>query len=484
MALLLVERSFMDLREVISALREAWWLPIIGLILGGGAALGASLLQTPLYASTTQFFVSTSDTTSASDYLQGSQFSQQRVTSYSRLVTGEELAGRVIERLALDVTPEELSSRITATAVTDTVLIDVTVTDPSPEQAQRVAAAVGDEFAAFVSELETPARGATSPVRVTVTDRPEVPEAPSSPEVLRNLLLGLLTGLLIGAVVAIVRSRLDRSVKDADQTAVLVGAPVIGTVMRDDALRGQHTFDRRHGNRTAEDYRQLRNNLRFLKVDQPPKVIMVSSALPSEGKTTLVINLGLALADAGQRVTIVEADLRRPKVTRYLGLLGGVGLINVLDGSADLEDVTQTHADGLSVIASGPRPPNPGELLASGQLATLLNRLRENNDLVLVDAAPLLPVADATGLAAAVDGVLLSVRYGSTKREELQQAALTLRRVGASVLGVVLNMVPPGAEEAAAYGYQHRYEETGPHVEPRPTLRSRRGRHEDVTSDS
>jgi receptor protein-tyrosine kinase len=415
-----------------------------------------------LYTSATQLFVSTRDTGSTSDVFQGGQFSQQRVTSYAELLTGDELATRVVDRLDLDMTPRELASKITATAVADTVLINVEVTDPSAEQAQRTAEAVGREFITFVGELETPEDG-PSPVRLRVTDPPEVPESPSSPQILRNVVLGSLAGLLVGAGLAILRARLDQSVKDPDEAGRLAGAPVIGTVLRDEALDKQHTIDRVPSTRTAEDYRQLRNNLQFLNVDEPPKVIMVTSALPSEGKTTAVVNLGLTLADAGQRVIIVEADLRKPKVARYLRMVGGVGLTNILAGSADLDDVVQRHATGdLSVIASGPTPPNPGELLSSSHMAALLEKLRGANDFVLIDAPPLLPVADSSGLAPFVDGVLISVRYGSTRKEQLQQAAATLERVGATTLGVILNIVPPKAELATAYGYGYSYQAGGP----------------------
>ena len=131
----------------------------------------------------------------------------------------------------------------------------------------------------------------------------------------------------------------------------------MGVVLRHPGLESDHVVDRARMARTAEDYRHLRANLQFLDVDEPPKVIMVSSALPSEGKTTVVINLALALAEAGRKVTVVEADLRRPKITRYLGMVGGVGLTNVLAGTADITDVTQYYGeDGLAVIAAGPRP--------------------------------------------------------------------------------------------------------------------------------
>ena len=446
----------MDFREVLTALRLRWWLPVGGLILGALAGLGMSLLATPMYTSRTQLFVSTTQTGSATDVYQGSQFSQQRVSSYAQLIAGEELAGRVIDSLGLRTSPEDLQERIRATVVPNSVLLDVSVSDPSPERARDVAGAVGTEFTRMISELERPDGASASPVKVSVVNRASLPDRPSEPRTLRNVALGGLAGLLLGAGLAVARARLDRSVRDADQAAELAKAPVIGTVLQDDALAKAHVIERNLTNRTSEDYRRLRTNLQFLSVDEPPKVIMISSALPAEGKTTLAINLGISLAEAGRRVTVVEADLRRPRVTRYLGMVAGVGLTNVLAGSADLDDVLQTF-DHVTVMGAGPAPPNPGELLASGQMSAVLDKLRGANDFVIIDAPPLLPVADSTGLAPLVDGVLLSVRYGSTRTDQLEQAVATLERVHARTLGVVLNIVPRMAEIAAAYGYGYGY---------------------------
>jgi receptor protein-tyrosine kinase len=418
-----------------------------------------NLLQTPQYVSSAELFVSTTDAGSTTDVFQGGQFSQQRVASYARLLTGDDLAERVIDRLDLRTTPAGLSSRVTATPVTDTVLIDVTVRDSSPQRAEQVTDTLVREFIEFVGEVEAPGPGGVSPVRVTLTERPELPQEPASPQTGRNCVLGALIGFLLGGALAVLRARMDRSVKDADEAAELGAAPVIGTVLRDQALEKRHTIDRIGQSRTAEDYRQLRNNLQFVRVDDPPRVIMISSALPSEGKTTLVINLALALADAGQRVIIIEADLRRPKVASYLGLIGGTGLTNVLAGTAELDDVLQRYgADGITVMAGGPMPPNPGELLASSHMQALVAKLRGQYDFVLIDVPPLLPVADASGLAAQTDGVLLSVRYGSTRKDQLRQAAATVERVGGITLGLVLNIVPPRADIAMAYGYGYGYD--------------------------
>jgi receptor protein-tyrosine kinase len=448
----------MEFRDALAALRIGWWLPVMGLVIGGLAAMGVSLLMTPLYTAQTQLFVSTDDASSTSAVFQGGQFSEARISSYAELLGGQELAARVVDELDLDMTPRELMAGIEVTTVPQTVLLNVTVSHPGPEQAQQIAAQIGETFPRMVTELETTSSGA-SPVRVAVVQGPQLPTVPSSPQTVLNVLLGAMAGLLLGGVAALTRAHLDRTVKKAEEAALATGAPVMGVVLRHSALEAGQPVDRARMARVAEDYRHVRANLQFVDVDEPPKVIMVSSALPGEGKTTVVINLALALAEAGRKVTVVEADLRRPKVTRYLGMIGGVGLTNILAGTADVTDVLQYYGnDGLAVVAAGPTPPNPSELLASASMAELLEKLRASNDYVLVDAPPMLPVADSTGLAAVVDGVLLSVRYGATRRDQLEQAAATVHRVGARVLGVILNIVPPKAEVAAALGHGYGYD--------------------------
>ena len=411
----------------------------------------------PSYTTNMQFFVSTSNSDSTSDTFQGSQFAQERVASYAGALTGKELAARVVQRLKLDMAPEELAGKITASSVTGTVLLDVTVTDTSASRAEAIADALTIEFPEFVADLENPRGTADSPVSITLTDRPGAAFAPSPTPPVRNAIFGGVLGLLAGAALSVVRVLLDRSVKEQDDAEELAGAPVMGVVFRDAALAKRHTIDRVEA-RTAEDYRQLRTNLQFLDVDNPPKVIMVTSSVPAEGKTTTVVNLAIALADAGRRVTVVEADLRRPRVTEYFELVDGVGLTNVLAGTAALEDVLQEFGDkGLRVLAAGPTPPNPSELLGSSQMAGLLDKLRADNDYVLVDAAPLLPVADARGLAAHTDGVLLAVRHSSTRMEQLAATAAAVERVGARTLGVVLTMVPHTGELASAHAHGYAY---------------------------
>ncbi|TYP87187.1 polysaccharide biosynthesis tyrosine autokinase [Blastococcus xanthinilyticus] len=467
----------MDFRDTMAAFRAGWFLPVIGLLLGGAVGAATALAMTPTYTSSTQLFVTSTDATSTTAAFQGSQFSQNRVASYVQLITSERLAVQVIDAGGFDLDADEVQQRIDASVVPDTTVLDIVVTDTSPERAQQLAEAVAAEFADLVDEVEatttTPVEPdvepvTTVPVKVTVLDSPEIPEDPAAPNLYVNIAVGVLIGLVIGLLLAYARVRMDRSVRDASVAAAAAGAPVIGTITRDRSLEDEHVLGRRSRSRNAESFRQLRTNLQFLDVDTPPRVIMVSSAVAAEGKSTLAANLAVALAEAGHRVTLVEADLRHPRVATYLGLVDGTGVTSVLSGAADLDDVLQSYRDGtLSVLPAGKVPPNPSELLASARLRTLVDRLRAANDFVIVDTPPLLLVADGAAVAPAMDGVLLSVRTGRTRRDELEQAVALLRRVGARTLGVVLNLAPGSALPGRGYGYQGD-EPTGPGADAEP----------------
>ena len=218
----------------------------------------------------------------------------------------------------------------------------------------------------------------------------------------------------------------------------------------------------------AEQFRELRTNLRFLDVDNHPTVIAVTSGMPGEGKSTVATNLALALADDGESVCLVDADLRRPQVASYLGenLQTAVGLSTVLAGEAEVDDVAQkVRAEGLSVITSGPQPPNPAELLGSQRFSALLAALSERYDYVIIDASPVLPVTDATLVAAAADGVLLAVRHANTTSDQLAQTSTNLHQVGAHVLGTVVTMSPLKVSGYGRKGYGYGYEGTARAVE-------------------
>jgi capsular exopolysaccharide synthesis family protein len=377
--------------------------------------------------------------------------SQQRVSSYAELLSGKELANRVIAREGLRLTPAEVMGDIQATVVPGTVIIDVTVTSDSADQTYAIAQGLGASFSDEVAALENAPGTAVTPVRVTVVAAPERPTVPSSPSLTTDLTIGLLVGLVLGLVVAVVRDRRDNSLRDEDRAAQAAGAPVLAYVPQDKEATRAPSGQLVAGP-LAEAFQVLRTGLQFVAVDVKPRVLMVTSATQGEGKTSTALHLAGALARTGQRVLLVEVDLRRPGLSERLDLVEGVGLTNVLAGTAQLDDVLQSLGGDrqFDVLGAGPRPPSPSDLLASQAMTSLLAVLRDRWDVVILDAPPLLPVADAAALSALADGVLLCIRWGATNESDVERAHALLERSGARTLGAVFTFVP---SSASGYGY-------------------------------
>lgn len=424
------------------------------------AVLGAitiSLLTTPLYQASTRLFVSTAAGSSLADMYQGNRFSQERVISYAELLMGATLAQRTVDKLGLDMSAEELRSNVKASAKLDTVLIDVHVLDASPVRARDIANTLSAEFVVMVRELETPEGGTTPDARVVVEQRASIPGEPVVPKTARNLAVGVALGLLLGIGIAVVRDMLDNTVKDRRVLEEITGVGTIGIIpFGKDLRKAPMSFDGSNS-AIAEAFRKLRTNLQFLAVDSPPRSLVFTSAMPSEGKSTTAINLALALAlaEAECNVVLVDGDMRRPMLHKYLDLVGSVGFSTVLSGQATLSDVLQkTRYPGLTVVTSGAMPPNPSELLGSQSAKRFLSELQAQFDYVIVDSTPLLAVTDAAILGAGADGVLMVARFGQTKREQLAHAVSNLEDVGASVLGSVFTMVPTrGNSDYSSYSY-------------------------------
>jgi len=346
--------------------------------------------------------------------------------------------------LALPLTPEQLAAKISATAPLDTVLINVTVTDGSPQRAQAMANAVAAQFTQFVSSIEQTDPTAAPPVKVSVVKPAGLPISPVSPQVSLNLALGLLVGLAVGVGAVVLREKLDTSIKSADDLSEHFDLKTLGVIGFDpNTPRRPLLIHDEPQSPRAETFRQLRTNLQFIDIDSAPRSIVITSSVPGEGKTTTTVTLAISLAQTGQRVIVVEGDLRHPQLASYLGLEGAVGLTSVLIGQASLDDALQPWGEaGLQVLAGGPTPPNPSELLGSHGMHELLRTLEARADLVLLDSPPLLPVTDAAVLSTAASGAVLVIRVERTRREQVNQALNSLQAVGAPVLGAVLNMAP------------------------------------------
>jgi capsular exopolysaccharide synthesis family protein len=454
-----IGRLPVDPRDYLKVLRRRWILIALSGLLAVGAAAVVTMQMTPQYASTVRLFVSVPESDAAAAY-QGGLFSEQRAASYADLVTGPELADRVVERLNLDQDAAALSDQITATVVPKTVILNVTVTDPDRGRAGILAGAVGREFVAFVDELEaSPGDKDTGPaIKASLLGLPRTAEEPVSPQPLRNVGLAALLGLLLGVGIAALRENLDTSLRSADEVAGLTGAPVLGSIPFDPEAKEKKliTSLEPHAAR-VEAFKVLRTNLQFVGIDQPNKIFVVTSSVPGDGKTTNACNLAATLAQGGQRVVLVEGDLRRPRVGEYTGLESALGLTTVLIGRSRLDTALQRWGpDGVSVLTSGALPPDPAELLESRALGDLLTTLRSQFDTVVIDAPPLLPVTDAGILATQADGTLLVVRYGKTTRDQIRGSAARLASVNGRLIGTLLNRSPQKGD-GGTYGYGYGY---------------------------
>lgn len=451
----------MNLLEYAKLLRSRWMTVCVTTLIAVLAAIAITVTTTPLYQSTTRLFVSTPPGESLAETYQGNRFSQERVISYSELLTGQTLAQRTIDELNLDMTAEQLQQQVEAVAKLDTVLIKLYVTDPSPTVARDIANTLTDEFVAMVAEVEAPDVDGLVDTRIFVEQRAVAAESPLVPNAFRNIAVGLILGLLAGIALAITREMLDNTVKDAGTVEDITGVGVAGDIPYDKDLRRHAVSFSGSNTATAEAFRKLQTNLQFLNVDNPPRVIVLTSSMSGEGKSTTAINVALALAETDHNVVLVDGDLRCPKLHSYLGMVGTVGLSNVLSGATSLRDALQpSRYPGLTLLASGPIPPTPNAVLGSQSARKTLARLRADFDYVIIDSAPLLAVTDASVLAAGADGVLLVTRYGRIKREQLAHSVASLQRVGAQLLGIAFTMVPARAGYDA-YPYQQYGNQTG-----------------------
>ncbi|MBF4570162.1 polysaccharide biosynthesis tyrosine autokinase [Plantibacter sp. VKM Ac-2880] len=448
----------MELSDYLRVLRKYWALIVALALVGVAAAAAYSLAKTPEYSSSAKVFVSTQSSDNVSDLAQGNTYSQQRVKTYVNLVSTPIVLQPVIAALELNITVGQLGGQVSAVATPDTTIIQITATSEDPVLAAELANTTAESLTGVVAKIESTDDGATSPVKLTRVQEANVPTAPGSPNVPLNLALGVLVGLALGIAFAVLRETLDTRIRNERDVESLTDIPLMGGIAFDPKAKQRPLIVQADPKSPrAESFRSLRTNLQFLDVSDQPRSYVITSSIQSEGKSTTAANLAIALADAGHRVIIIDADLRRPKLASYFDLEGAVGLSDVLIRRATLEDTMQPWGRGaLTVLPAGAIPPNPSELLGSSVMQKLISGLEKQFDYVLIDAPPLLPVTDGALLARHTGGALVIVAAGRTHKNQLKGALESLAHVNASVSGLVMTMVPtkgPDAYGYSRYGY-------------------------------
>lgn len=377
-------------------------------------------------------------------YYAATQMAFRKIDAVIPVFTSEAVGQRVVESLGLDATASQIAGSLEAEHGEDTVTVTVSATAPSAQEAQRIADEAIRQAAEEVRYLE----GESSPVEIVLMSSAELASPSRSPALSTYLAIGVLAGLVLGYVWIVFRETSDKTLRIPDDVRAVLNAPVLGVLARSRTISrgdpGQEVDPR-----TEEQLRALRTNVRHTGAAEHGTILVVTSTRKGEGSSTVAAHLARVLALAGQQVVLVEGDLRAPGMAESFALdLPSRGLSGLLEGTVTLDEAMHpTPVPGLRLIPAEGTPSNPSELLGSPEMRELLRHLAAEH-LVIVDSPPALHLTDAVVIAEQADGVLLVVRAGHTRADDIADAVLAIGMGGGTLRGVILNRAP--SERAAS----------------------------------
>ncbi|WOQ16442.1 polysaccharide biosynthesis tyrosine autokinase [Raineyella sp. W15-4] len=437
----------MTLLDVIRLTRAHAKLLLVAMLAGLVLAAGYTALQPTLYTSTSTGVVTAGGAGTIGEAQASSGLASSRASTYAALAGSQSVRDRVAKAIG----PDHLGTFSASTGNIPSVMqFSATASSPQAahDQANALAQATADEAVAF----EKLGGRADPIVRIVPMTDASLPGAPSSPNWPRNLLAGLGAGLVVGLLIMFLRQSTDARVRTTADVEQLTGASAMTVIPVTNELDKNHTGGPGRHSPAAEALRQLRTNLRFVDVDHPPRSIVVTSAQPGEGKSTIAANLSRLLADSGSPTIIIDADLRRSTQAERFGLDGSIGLTQVLAGDVRVDQALQeTDTPGLWLLPAGRIPPNPSELIGSQRMSDLIAQLSASS-MVIIDTTPMLPVTDAGLATAAADGAILVMAVGRTQKEQVRHCAKVITQVDGRLLGSVLNKAPKKGVGSVYYG--------------------------------
>ncbi|HEY7891929.1 MAG TPA: polysaccharide biosynthesis tyrosine autokinase, partial [Solirubrobacteraceae bacterium] len=500
----------LDLERILAILRRRAPAILFCFVLVGLSAFFFSKRQTKKYTATASLVFNNNQQAQQVAGLQAVSINNQQAQQNTnlKLVQLGDMAAKTAQKLGGGLTEKTVKGGLEISAQGESNIVDVAATWTSPAMAALIAntyaeqfvdeqqnanhayyakalALVNKQLAAMTPKERNSPSGLTQAGRaqslgvlaelkngnVQVAQSALAPTSPSSPKTTRNTILGAVLGLLLGLGLAFLLERLDRRIREPSDLERIYGLPLLGVIPESTVL-SQHT-DRPEGTRHAlpesevEVFRMLRTHLRYFNIDRDVRAVVVTSASPGDGKTTVAVNLAEAATTMGSRVLLLETDLRRPTLARQLGITSNAGLAGVLIGMLPLSEAIRTitlepdpakkttqPARSLDVLTAGVgTPPNPSELIESHTMSDLISQVRSQYDLVIFDTPPLAVVSDAFPLLRQVDGVIIVGRVGVNRRDVAERLHEVLKEVDAPLLGVVANAFKPGRLGSYSYTY-------------------------------
>jgi len=515
----------MELRQYALLVRKWLWLIVVCTAVAGAAAYLVSKRSTPIYQAAAVLLVNQTTTPEWSTAYADILTNERLARTYANLLTSQPVLEGTAGELGIE--PKAIAGMVSVSPIRDTQLLDLKVEGPDRKLITEIANRLPVVFSARNQQMQTGLLGeskasleremanveadlartqaalektteATERIRLEtlvaqyrstysnlvhsfqqiklaevqsannliVAAPATVPESPIRPRTMTNTLLAAVVGAMIAVGAAFLIEYLDDTVKSPDDVRRVSGLATLGAIARVREAGDERRLITWSQSKApeAEAYRTLRTNIQFSSVDKPVRTLLVTSSGPSEGKSTTAANLAVVMAQTGQRVALVDTDLRRPVLHRVFSLPNNVGLTTALLPGEDVSvdgRLQPTQVENLWVLTSGPVPPNPSELLGSQRMATLVGKLLAVADLVIFDSPPVLAVTDAAVLGRQVDGVVIVVDAGQTREPGLAQAADEMRKTGANVLGVALNRLDSRSGGYYYYYYYYNYSYSG-----------------------